>query len=44
MHYQPAPEDVIIGKFMAWDEGRLMRHIADIYEMMLFHSLGVKQV
>jgi hypothetical protein len=34
------PEDVIIGKLMAWDEGRSNRHAADIYEMMLFHYLG----
>jgi hypothetical protein len=34
------PEDVIIGKLMAWDEGRSDRHTADIYEMMLFYYLG----
>ena len=34
------PEDVIVGKLMAWDEGRSQRHAADIYEMMLFHYLG----
>lgn len=34
------PEDVIIGKFMAWDEGHSERHPADIYEMMIFHYLG----
>ena len=34
------PEDVIIGKMMAWLEGRSNRHPADIYEMMLFHYLG----
>ena len=34
------PEDVIIGKLMAWDEGRSERHPADIYEMMIFHHLG----
>ena len=34
------PEDVIIGKFMAWQEGRSERHPADIYEMMVFHYLG----
>ena len=34
------PEDVIIGKLMAWDEGRSERHPADIYEMMVFHYLG----
>ncbi len=34
------PEDVIIGKLMAWDEGRSDRHTSDIFEMMLFHYLG----
>ncbi len=34
------PEDVIIGKLMAWDEGRSDRHTADIYEMMVFYYLG----
>jgi hypothetical protein len=34
------PEDVIIGKLMAWYEGRSERHPADIYEMMVFHYLG----
>ncbi len=37
------PEDVIVGKLMAWDEGRSERHSADIYEMMLFHYLGEKR-
>ncbi len=34
------PEDVILGKLMAWAEGKSERHPADIYEMMLFHYLG----
>ena len=34
------PEDVIIGKLMAWDEGRSERHSADIFEMILFRYLG----
>ena len=34
------PEDVILGKLMAWDEGRSDRHSADIFEMMVFHYLG----
>lgn len=34
------PEDVIIGKLMAWEEGRSDRHTADIFEMMVFHYLG----
>jgi len=35
------PEDVIVGKLMAWDEGRSRKHETDIYEMMVFHHLGV---
>ena len=35
------PEDVIIGKLMAWDEGRARKHETDIYEIMVFHYLGV---
>ena len=34
------PEDVIIGKLMAWEEGRSSRHTSDIYEMMLSYYLG----
>jgi hypothetical protein len=34
------PEDVIIGKLMAWEEGRSSRHTSDIYEMMVFYYLG----
>ena len=34
------PEDVILGKLMAWDEGRSRKHETDIYEMMVFHYLG----
>lgn len=33
------PEDVILGKLMAWVEGRSERHPSDIYEMMVFHYL-----
>jgi hypothetical protein len=35
------PEDVIAGKLMAWAEGRSRRHETDIYEMMVFHYLGL---
>ena len=35
------PEDVIVGKLMAWDEGRSRKHETDIYEMIVFHYLGV---
>jgi hypothetical protein len=31
------PEDVIIGKLMAWEEGRSRKHEIDIYGMMLAH-------
>jgi hypothetical protein len=34
------PEDVIVGKLMAWAEGQSPRHEADVYEMMVFHYLG----
>ena len=30
------PEDVIVGKLMAWDEGRSRKHETDIFEMMVF--------
>jgi hypothetical protein len=35
------PEDVIVGKLMAWAEGRSRKHETDIYEMMVFHYLGL---
>jgi hypothetical protein len=34
------PEDVIVGKLMAWEEGRSGRHTSDIYEMMVFYYMG----
>lgn len=34
------PEDVIVGKLMAWDEGRSRKHETDIYDMVVFHYLG----
>lgn len=34
------PEDVIVGKLMAWAEGRSRKHETDIYEMMVFHYTG----
>lgn len=36
------PEDVIIGKLMAWAEGQGRRHETDIFEMMVFHYLEVE--
>lgn len=35
------PEDVIVGKLMAWAEGRSRKHETDIHEMMVYHYLGV---
>jgi hypothetical protein len=34
-------EDVIIGKLMAWTEGRFRKHETDIYEMLVFHYLDL---
>jgi len=33
------PEDVIVGKLMAWAEGHSRKHETDIYEMMVFYYL-----
>ena len=38
------PEDVIVGKLLAWAEGRSRKHETDIYEMMVFHYLGLDPV
>lgn len=35
------PEDVIIGKLFAWHEGRSPKHENDIYEMLVFHYMGL---
>jgi hypothetical protein len=35
------PEDVIVGKLLAWAEGRSRKHETDIYEMMVFHYLSL---
>ena len=35
------PEDVIVGKLMAWVEGRSRKHETDIYEMIVFIYLGL---
>jgi hypothetical protein len=34
------PEDVIVGKLMAWDEGRSNKHESDILQMMVLHYRG----
>jgi hypothetical protein len=33
------PDDVIYGKFLAWDEGRSRKHETDIYDMLVFQYL-----
>lgn len=33
------PEDIIIGKLMAWAEGRSRKHETDIYEMLVMDAL-----
>jgi hypothetical protein len=33
------PDDVIYGKFLAWDEGRSRKHESDIYELLVFRYL-----
>jgi len=35
------PEDVIVGKLMAWAEGRSRRHETDIRRMMVYQYLGI---
>jgi hypothetical protein len=36
------PEDVIVGKLTAWNEGRSRKHETDIYQMMVFYYLGAE--
>lgn len=35
------PEDVILGKLMAWAEGHSRKHETDIFEMLIFHYLSI---
>ena len=35
------PEDIILGKLMAWQEGRSAKHPADIREMLVFILSGL---
>ena len=35
------PEDVVVGKLMAWAEGGSRKHETDIYEMMIYRYLGI---
>lgn len=35
------PDDVILGKLMAWAEGHSRKHETDIFEMLTFHYLGI---
>lgn len=37
------PEDIIVGKLMAWAEGRSRKHETDIYEMLVFQYDGSDQ-
>lgn len=32
------PEDIILGKLMAWEEGRARRHETDIFEILVSHK------
>lgn len=34
-----SPEDVIIGKLAAWDEGRSRKHESDILQMLIYQAL-----
>ena len=36
-----APEDVILGKLKAWAQGHSRKHETDVYEMLVFHYLGL---
>jgi len=38
------PEDIIIGKLMAWHEGRSHKHPADIYSMLVYLLAGKSDV
>ena len=33
------PDDVVYGKFLAWNEGRSRKHESDIYDMLVFRYL-----
>lgn len=35
------PQDVIVGKLGAWAEGHSRKHETDVYEMLVFHNLGL---
>ena len=37
------PEDIIVGKLMAWQEGRSAKHPADIYTVLNFLLAGLGQ-
>ncbi|HEX7594591.1 MAG TPA: hypothetical protein VF429_10525 [Anaerolineae bacterium] len=38
------PEDIIVGKLRAWDEGRSPKHPNDIYAILLFGLSGLSDV
>lgn len=35
------PDDLIVGKLMAWAEGRSRKHESDVFDMMVFQYLGL---
>ena len=40
--WRSRPDDVIVGKLMAWSEGRSRKHETDIFEMLVFHYLAAE--
>lgn len=38
------PTDIIVGKLKAWDEGRLNKHPADIFSMLVFDLSGFSDI
>lgn len=38
------PEDIIVGKLIAWNEGRSQKHPHDIYAILLFSMSGLSDV
>ena len=38
------PEDIVVGKLIAWNEGRSQKHPNDIYAILLFSASGMSDV
>jgi len=38
------PEDIIVGKLMAWAEGKSFKHPTDIHDILLFHLSGLSDI